>query len=118
MSIEWNRVVQDPMHVALPRIQKSLNGYLASYDLLKIGVTANPEPRWERGYAPNEAWTKMVLLYESNDVDEAKEMERALIKYVRAAHFLTEIDNVGAGGEGLLPGRAPYWVYVVVGQPR
>jgi hypothetical protein len=72
----------------------------------------------ELGYADDDAWTRMVVLYETEDFDEVREMERALIQYVQEANFRTEIANERPGGEGLVADRTHYWVYVALGERR
>ena len=99
---------------AFPTVKRRLNGFLASYDFIKIGATTNPETRWRRGYA-GKNWAKMVILYESEWAGSTRKMERELIGYARATNFRVRPENILPGGEMIADGARQYFVYIVVG---
>jgi hypothetical protein len=110
--IEENTIV-GRVNDALPETKQKLNGYLRSYDRIKIGATTDPEQRWRRGHE-RDGWDKMVLVYRSNHAGSTRSMEKKLIEYARGTNFRVKPANVLPGGEGINDGYDKYWVYVLV----
>ena len=112
--IENDKIAYGNFDDAFPMVKRRLNGFLASYDRIKIGATTNPDTRWRRGYAGND-WAKMVILYESKWAGSTRKMERELIEYARTTNFRVRPENILPGGEMIEDGARQYFVYIVVG---
>lgn len=80
---------------------------------LKVGITANPESRWSRGYAQY-GWKRMVLVYQSQSHDHVCTVEKALVRHLPFTRSRGWYHNSVAGGGGRKPSmEGPYYVYVV-----
>lgn len=98
---------------ALPALKLRLNGFLSTYDRVKIGATTDPRGRWDRGHSAD-SWHKMVVVYSSPFAGRTRSMERALISHARATRYRVRRDNVLPGGESINDGYDAYFVYVLV----
>lgn len=112
--IDDSNIAQGNFDDAFPIVKRRLNGFLASYSLIKIGATTNYYTRWDLGYA-NKDWSKMVVLYETKWPGSTRKMERELITYARTTKFIVRPQNILQGGEMIKDGAPEYFVYVVVG---
>lgn len=72
----------------------------------KIGITNNPESRFQHGYA--KSYDKMIVLYRSSSLSNVSDLERELIEHNREL-----ADNMIGGGGGNY-GNPPYFMYVVI----
>ncbi|MDT7540534.1 MAG: hypothetical protein QOE33_438 [Acidobacteriota bacterium] len=72
----------------------------------KIGITNNPERRFQDAYA--HAYHKMAVVYQSSSINNVAELERELIR-----HNYELADNIISGGGGNY-GDPPYYMYVVM----
>lgn len=111
--IDDDKIVYGNFDDAFPTVKRRLNGFLATYDRIKIGATTDPKVRWRRGYSERN-WTKMVILYGSEWAGSTRKMERELIGYARATNFRVQPENVLPGGELIKDGEDRYFVYIVV----
>ncbi|WNG44240.1 hypothetical protein F0U60_09060 [Archangium minus] len=98
---------------AMPRLKDMLCGYMSHWSRVYIGATAHPEIRY--GQHMNDGWHKMVLLYEAFSPEIALGMERELIAYARQTNFLTLVENINPGGEGLSHARRSNYLYLLCG---
>jgi hypothetical protein len=109
--IEENFVVVARQNAVAPLMQK-ITGYRRSWERVKIGVTSDPERRWNQ-HIPD-GWEKMVLLYEAYTPAIAREIEQKLIAEAREHHFRLGTENINPGGEGITDEDRPNYVYVLV----
>ncbi len=107
-----DKIVRVAKTEALAHLKPKLNGYRRYAERIYIGVTANPERRWQQ-HRPN-GWSKMVLLYEAFRADIACELERELIDYAHNCNFRVAPENVNPGGEGISNEPRSNYVYVLV----
>jgi hypothetical protein len=114
-KIEEN-IVRDIPARAMVELKRKINGYRRLWERFYVGVTSDPEGRWDR-HSRN-GWCKMVVLYEAFSPKIAREMEMELIDYAFNCGFRIPPENVGMGGEGILDGRRYHYIYVLVGERR
>lgn len=98
---------------ALPSIKLRLNGFLSTYDRVKIGATTDPRARWDLGRSAG-GWDKMVVVYSSTFAGSTRSMERALITHARGTRYRVRRENILPGGESINDGYEAYYVYVLV----
>lgn len=72
----------------------------------KIGITCDPEGRWDNAYKRD--YDEMIVLYQSQSIDSVSQVERDLIEHNK---HLTK--NRIAGGGGAI-GNPPYYLYLVL----
>ena len=72
----------------------------------KIGITSDPERRFQEEYA--HAYRNMAVVYQSSSVANVADMERLLID-----HNWELADNIISGGGGNY-GDPPYYLYVAM----
>lgn len=110
--IDRSKIVRLDALEAMEPLKNLLNGYRRSYERIYIGVTADPERRWQKHDA--NGWKKMVILYEAFTPKIAQKMERDLIDYARRCNFRIAPENIGFGGEGILDTPRSNFLYLVV----
>lgn len=113
--IEENFVEVGRQNALIP-LMKKINGYRRSWERVKIGVTADPERRWNK-HTPD-GWEKMVLLYDAYTPTIAREVEKEMIASARESNFILDIENVNPGGEGIGDLDRSNYVYVLVAGRR
>ncbi|MDP2313815.1 MAG: hypothetical protein Q8P41_12980 [Pseudomonadota bacterium] len=114
MNIE-NNIVDQNWGEALVALKGKLNGYMRCWGRIYVGTTTDYSAR-ARKHAPN-GWEKMVLLYNAYGPGLAAGMETKLIAHVHTTEFRVVKENVGRGGEGVLPDNS-HFIYVLVGERR
>lgn len=72
----------------------------------KIGITNNPERRFQQEYAGS--YDKMIVVYKSSSINSVSDLEDQLVE-----HNKELCDNIVAGGGGNY-GDPPYFLYVVI----
>ena len=74
-----------------------------------IGTTSDYSARARSHRRRNSHYKRMVVLFETTDIDEVREIEADLIGH-------TDLRNVNIlpGGEGLKRGKSRYYVYVLI----
>jgi uncharacterized protein (DUF488 family) len=72
----------------------------------KIGITNDPERRFQEAYAKH--YDKMFAVYQSTSISSVSRLEDELVEHNRDL-----AENILAGGGGNI-GRSPYYLYVVV----
>lgn len=109
--IEWN-VTERGTKAARPVLKKRLNGYMSHSSDIKVGVTTDPESRWNRKHA-RDGWARMVVVYGAWSKPIAVDLERDLIDYSKRCNFRVTSANINPGGEGIPDKRERYWVYIL-----
>lgn len=90
------------------RIGAFTRGKTEGKTIFKIGITCRPERRGYE-YDRNEPfYDRMIVLYETSSIKNARDMEKALIK-----HYRDQCDNLRNGGGGRI-GTPPHYMYIVV----
>ena len=128
--LSWNREVlaepsdlsiEDlfPVYIHVTCWQIVANRSLAPL-FFKIGITHDPKARWGQYYY--EGYSQMFLLLETNDPEEAENLERFLIRWLRVrCDRCTDpqkprIQNEIPGGEGAMRRfPPPYYTYMTIG---
>ena len=72
----------------------------------KIGISCDPEGRWENAY--KNYYDEMIVLYKSQSIESVSQVERDLVAHNK--HF-TE-NRIAGGGGGI--GTAPFYLYLVL----
>lgn len=72
----------------------------------KIGITVDPERRFDEEYKYN--YDEMIVVYRSDSYDNVCDLERQLIE-----HNSELADNMIGGGGGRI-GNPPHFMYVVI----
>lgn len=72
----------------------------------KVGITNNPEIRFQRAYS--KLYDKMIVVYRSSSLSNVSDLECDLIEHNREL-----ADNMIGGGGGNY-GDPPYFMYVVI----
>ena len=82
----------------------------------KVGITNDPQRRWNEAYGPN-GWEAMFILYKSSRHEHVCTLERRLVDRFEDGLSLTGgyYYNRTGGGGGRKPSIGPYYLYVVNG---
>jgi hypothetical protein len=72
----------------------------------KIGITCNPESRWDNAYKSD--YDEMIVLYQSSSIESVSQVERDLIEHNQ---HLTK-NRIAGGGGGI--GTPPFYLYLVL----
>lgn len=109
-----DNIVRARPEQALPSLKQKLNGYRRFGARIYIGITNNPERRWEQHRRKGGDWKKMVLLYEAYTVGIALDLEQDLIAYAQGCNFLLAPHNISPGGEAGMDAPGHRYLYVLV----
>lgn len=90
-------------------LAKSIAQYVKTYQMIKIGITSNPNNRKYQHQADELGWKKMIVKYETNSVTNINKMEKVLIK-----NHWKYIANENEGGGGPNTNTGPYYLYVLL----
>ena len=110
MGIRWKEWTGH-YHNVLPLLRKALGQYARRYGAIKVGLTVDPEQRWQSQKFDD--WNEMVVLYATSSPDYAKEVEKDLIKHGWRSH-LDKSWNEITGGGSLQHGYSKYYVYILL----
>lgn len=88
---------------------RSIQSYLSHHRSVKVGITCDPERRFNEHANSGNGWKKMVVKYETSSVHFINNMEKALIE-----HHFDFIENVVNGGGGPNGANGPYYLYVLL----
>lgn len=106
-TVIYNYVTGRPDEV-VSDVLRSLSAYTRAdrVDYFKIGLTSNPERRFQEEYSKR--YDKMVVLYQTSSINNVSQLEIELIQ-----HNKELADNIISGGGGNY-GDPPYYLYVVI----
>lgn len=85
-----------PSHI---NVGPTLGQYVKGHRHIKIGITCHPERRFKE-HQHSGPWDRMVVLYETNSWNHAKEMELKMIAYLNKCGKEFSLHNKSCGGEG------------------
>jgi hypothetical protein len=105
MSIRYDLITGPPTKV-LSELEQLVKSNLRGTSSAKVGLTDNPSGRFAQAYK-NE-YDQMIVFYQTNSIENAREVERVMIDNNWAV-----LDNEVGGGGGRV-GQAPFYVYLVV----
>ena len=108
VRIDWRRT--------MPKLKPILDGYRSNWNRVYIGVTTDPDRRWNR-HQPM-GWDHMALIYEALAPNIAQELEQDMIDYARRCNFKEDIQNIGPGGEGIGSSSGFHYLYLLVGDKK
>lgn len=110
MAIRWLEKTGFP-NLILPSLRAALGQHARRHDEIKIGLTVNPEARWNAHKQEN--WKEMVVIYETSSPRFASNIERDLIKHGWDFHYDKSWNEITGGGS-LQHGHLRYYVYVLL----
>ena len=113
MAVRWTTARHGHYSQVVGSLRRSLGQYIRHNTDFKVGLTTNPDQRWNRGHR-HHGWRELVVLYKTTSENSAREMERALIRHGKRPGVLADCWNNRPGGEGLRRGHHEYYVYVVL----
>lgn len=95
----------------MPSLKKAIGQYNRYCNNIKIGLTVNPDQRWQ--FHKLDGWREMVVIYETNSPNYAKEIEKQLINHGWEFHY-NKSWNEKSGGGTLQHGHSKYYVYLLL----
>ena len=109
-KIEYSRSYYSgtPKNV-IPLLRISISLFLRNYKLVKIGITGDPERRWQEHLRQDvESWDRMVIKYRTTSVNFANLIEKFFIDAEPALH------NRWTGWSHMSEAEY-YYVYILLG---
>ena len=96
----------------IPLLRISISLFLRNYRRVKIGITNNPERRWNEHLRQDvESWDRMVVKYVTKSVNNANRIEKFFIEAEPALH------NRWTGWSNMSDSDY-YYVYILLGGRR
>ena len=92
-------------------LRKALGQYARHNGSIKVGLTVNPEQRWEAHR--RDGWREMVVIYETRSSRYVGDAEKKLIGHSFLRHN-KRCWNIYNGGGGLREGFPKYYIYVIL----
>lgn len=108
MSVFYNTVTGRPKDV-ISSVRRRISAFTRTCNVcnFKIGITNNPERRWQQEYV--RSYEQMLVVYQSSSINCVSELEYELVN-----HNWNYCDNKIAGGGGGIGAASPYYLYVVI----
>jgi hypothetical protein len=108
MSVHYNCTTGRPAEV-ISTIRRRVSAFTRSGKVtrFKIGISNNPDRRWNESY--KYAYDEMLVVYSSSSINNVSAVEIELVN-----HNWECCDNMIAGGGGSIARSGPYYLYVVV----
>jgi hypothetical protein len=107
MSVEYNYCTGRPSDV-ITRLKRKVTRTINNNSYVKVGITNNPETRWNQHRANDPTWTKMLVVYQSSSINHVRELESDLI-----THRWEELHNQRDGGGGNI-GEGRQYLYFLI----
>lgn len=96
----------------IPLLKISISLFLRNYKRVKIGITNNPERRWDEHLRQDiESWDRMVVKYTTTSVNYANLIEKYFIEAEPSLH------NRWTGWSNMTDSDH-YYVYILLGGHR
>lgn len=93
---------------------KAFECYARHNEYIKVGITCDPEEK-ELEHIQKEKWDRMVVVFEANSYDGAKEVETKLFEYAHVSKHFEKIWNVLYRGENHASKTSEkYYVYFLI----
>lgn len=110
MSIIYDYYTGWPSQI-ISDLKRSITQYLNNNCYVKIGITNDPERRWNEHKYYDPSWDKMVAVYESSSLNQVRYLESELIKYEWKRE---ELWNSIGGGGGNFSENTTYFLYLLI----
>jgi len=101
-------------------LKTALGQHARGSQYVYIGITNNPQRRFSEHQAaaqredPDYPWDKMVIIYKTASIDNAKKTEKALIEHARNSNYEPKTWNWKGGGGGKFNPTEVQYVYVLL----
>lgn len=95
----------------IPYLRRALGRYAIHYDAIKIGLTWNPDQRWDKH--KRDGWEDMVVIYRTQSEANAVDLEKELIDQSWSKPYFARSENLVGGGGGSRSGHDWYYVYIL-----
>lgn len=82
---------------------------------IRIGITGNPQKRWDQYMSSGPCWDRMELLYKTSSYTHIVEMEAQLISHL---YHNDKLWNFTGGGGGSIWPEQGYYLYCLVRRDR
>jgi hypothetical protein len=96
----------------IPSLRRALGQYTRYCRHFKIGLTSNPEQRWNA--YKRDGWSDMIVVYSTSSEKYAADAETLLIDHGLKDNYIPQCWNRIRGGSGLASGYGWYCIYIVV----
>lgn len=97
------------LNMVITPLNRSLGQYIRNYTEIKIGITNNPETRFNQ-HIKLKKWDRMIVKYETSSLNYVRTLEQLLVE-----NYFDYISNEVGGGGGNF-GNPPYYLYVLIRQ--
>ena len=110
----------------LPNLKKSTYDYAIQHDCIYVGITGDIDQRTKAHFKrsrgggntvprKSQGWSQRIAIYNTTDSNDARNAEKALIRYLRSSRVLAhKCLNKTMGGE-LVDQYHHYYVYLLLG---
>jgi len=90
-------------------LNRSMGQYIAWNNKVKVGITNDPERRWQDHAKTRPRWKRMVVKYRTTSIKKTRDLEWYLTEV-----YWDYLDNRVAGGGGMI-GKGKYqYLYVLL----
>jgi hypothetical protein len=96
----------------IPSLRRALGQYTRYCNHFRIGLTTNPEQRWNA--YKRDGWDDMIVVYSTKSEKYAADAEKLLIDHGWETEYIPQCWNSIRGGGGKRPGYGWYCIYIVV----
>jgi len=110
MTVHYRYYTGTPSQV-LTALKQSLSQLANSHSYFKVGITADPDRRWDEHKRHDPTWDRMHVVYKTSSYSFVTQVETALIDHSR---HRDESWNWVAGGGGAQADSSVYYVYFLL----